>query len=53
VKLIVAPVLPVSEMPLPSPSLPSEIAPVNWCVLVAVTFEIVTSEPTSSVMVPP
>ena len=50
-KLIVAPVLLVSETPLPSPSSPSVIAPVNE---MAPPFspEMLTSVPRSSVIVP-
>ena len=49
--MIVAPVLLVSEMPLPSPSLPSVIAPVKLLVP-PVVLAIDTSWPTSSVIVP-
>ena len=50
-KVIVAPVLLVSEMPLPSPSLPSVMAPVKL-LAPPVVFAIDTSWPTSSVIVP-
>ena len=50
-EVMVAPVLLVSEMPLPSPSLPSVMAPVKLLVP-PVVFAIDTSGPTSSVIVP-
>ena len=49
--VIVAPVLLVSEMPLPSPSLPSVMLPLNSFVP-PVLLATETSVPTSSVMLP-